>query len=140
MTSLDAPTFDLVFVIGQLKDQVQSRGNTIHELREKISQLTKKHSDADLIHDVKALDSQNKELHVKVNALYDLNKHWQEENKKVKRHYKDMYDSIKITRAKTIEKTNSLLTEVANLKDQIKENHKSNCVTMPAVKSTVHAP
>nr|GEU30609.1 hypothetical protein [Tanacetum cinerariifolium] len=53
--------------------KVQSRGNTIRELREKISRLTKKHSDADPIHDLKELDSQNKELHVKVNALHDLN-------------------------------------------------------------------
>nr|GEX22641.1 hypothetical protein [Tanacetum cinerariifolium] len=52
---------------------IQSRGNTIHELIEKISQLIKKHSDAVPIHDLKALDSQNKELHAKVNALYDLN-------------------------------------------------------------------
>nr|GEV15627.1 integrase, catalytic region, zinc finger, CCHC-type, peptidase aspartic, catalytic [Tanacetum cinerariifolium] len=73
VSSSDAPTFDLVFVIGQLKDQVHSRGNMIHELRDKISRLTKKHSDADPIHDIKALDSQNKELHAKVNALHDLN-------------------------------------------------------------------
>nr|GEU48957.1 ribonuclease H-like domain-containing protein [Tanacetum cinerariifolium] len=116
------------------------RGNTIHELREKISRLTKKHSDADPIHDFKALDSQNKEPHAKVNALYDLNERWRAENEKVKWHYKELYDSIKITRAKTIEKTNFLLTKVANLKVQIKENHKSNCVTMLAVKSKVLAP
>nr|GEV43964.1 integrase, catalytic region, zinc finger, CCHC-type, peptidase aspartic, catalytic [Tanacetum cinerariifolium] len=118
---------------------IQSRGNTICELREKISRLTKKHSDAVPIHDLKALDSQNKELHAKVNALHDLNERWRAENEKVKRHYKELYDSIKITRAKTIEKINSLLTEVANLKAQIQENHISNCVTMPAVKSKVLA-
>nr|GEW06341.1 retrovirus-related Pol polyprotein from transposon TNT 1-94 [Tanacetum cinerariifolium] len=133
VTSSDAPTFDLVFVIGQLKDQVQSGGNTIRELREKISRLTKKHSNANPIHDLKALDSQNKELHAKVNALRDLNERWRAENEKVKRNYKELYDSIKITRAKSIEMTNYLLTEVANLKAQIKENHKSNFVTMPAV-------
>nr|GEX89805.1 hypothetical protein [Tanacetum cinerariifolium] len=140
VTSSDAPTFDLVFVIGQLKDHVQSRGNTIQELREKISRLTKKHSDADPIHDLKVLDSQNKELHTKINALHDLIEHWQAENEKVKRHYKELYDLIKITCAKTIDNTNSLLTEVANLKAQITENHKLNCVTMPVVKSKVLAP
>nr|GEX02583.1 retrovirus-related Pol polyprotein from transposon TNT 1-94 [Tanacetum cinerariifolium] len=85
VTSSDAPTFDLVFVIGKLKDHVQSRGNTIRELREKISQLTKKHSDADPIHDLKALDSQNKELHTKVNALHNLNKRRRAKNEKVER-------------------------------------------------------
>nr|GEV18515.1 integrase, catalytic region, zinc finger, CCHC-type, peptidase aspartic, catalytic [Tanacetum cinerariifolium] len=100
----------------QLKDQVQSRGNTILDLQEKVSRLTKKHSNADPIHDLRALDSQNKELHAKVNALLDLNERWRAENEKVKRHYKELNDSIKITRAKTIDKNNSLLTEVANLK------------------------
>nr|GEU37616.1 retrovirus-related Pol polyprotein from transposon TNT 1-94 [Tanacetum cinerariifolium] len=118
---------------------VQSRGNTIRELREKISRLTKKHNDADPIHDLKALDSQNKDLHAKDNAFHDLNKCWRAKNEKVKRHYKELYDSIKITCAKTIDKTNSLLTEVANLKAQITKNHKSNCVTMPVVKSKVLA-
>nr|GEU69643.1 retrovirus-related Pol polyprotein from transposon TNT 1-94 [Tanacetum cinerariifolium] len=123
-----------------LVPRVQSRGNTIREFREKISQLTKKHSDADSIHDFKALDSQNKDLHAKVNALHDLNERWRAKNEKVKRHYKELYDLIKITCAKTIDKTNSLLIEVANLKAQITENHKSNCVTMPAIKSKVLAP
>nr|GEU94700.1 retrovirus-related Pol polyprotein from transposon TNT 1-94 [Tanacetum cinerariifolium] len=89
VTSSDAPTFDYVFVIGKLNDQVQSRDNTIRKLREKIFRLTKKHSDADPIHDLKALDSQNKELHAKVNALHNLNERWRAENEKVKRHYKE---------------------------------------------------
>nr|GEX54011.1 integrase, catalytic region, zinc finger, CCHC-type, peptidase aspartic, catalytic [Tanacetum cinerariifolium] len=140
VTSSDAPNFDSVFVIEQLKDQVQSRGNMIRELREKISRLSKKHSKTVPIHDRKALDSQTKDLHAKINALYDLNERWRGENEKVKRHYKELYDSVEITCAKHIETTNSLLTEVANLKAQITENHKSNCVTMPAIKSKVLAP
>ncbi|GJT15231.1 retrovirus-related pol polyprotein from transposon TNT 1-94 [Tanacetum coccineum] len=137
VTSSNAPTFDSVFVIMQLKEQVQSRGNTIRELKEKISRLTKKHSDADPILDLKALGSQNKYLNGKVNALHDLNERFRAENKKVKQHYKELYDSIKITRAKTIDKTNSLLTEIENLKAQIKEN--SKCVTIPNGKPKVLA-
>nr|GEZ10096.1 integrase, catalytic region, zinc finger, CCHC-type, peptidase aspartic, catalytic [Tanacetum cinerariifolium] len=70
--------------------RVQSRGNTIRELREKISRLTKKHSDADPIHDFKALDSQNKALHAKFNALHDLNERWRAKHEKVKWHYKEL--------------------------------------------------
>nr|GEY82835.1 retrovirus-related Pol polyprotein from transposon TNT 1-94 [Tanacetum cinerariifolium] len=121
------------------QNRVQSKDNTIRELREKISRLTKKHSDADPIPDLKALDSQNKELHAKVYALHDLNERWRVENEKVTRHYKELYDLIKITRAKTIDKTNSLLTEVINLKAQITKYYKLNCVTMPALKSKVLA-
>ncbi|GKB54266.1 retrovirus-related pol polyprotein from transposon TNT 1-94 [Tanacetum coccineum] len=59
-------------------------------------------------------------------------------NEKVKQHYKELYDSIKITRAKTIEKTTSLLTENEKLKAQLKG--KIQCITMPAVKPKVLAP
>nr|GEX26943.1 hypothetical protein [Tanacetum cinerariifolium] len=43
------------------------------------------------------------------------------ENMTLKKHYKDLYDSIKITRSKTIEQTTSLLANNANLKVQIQE-------------------
>ncbi|GJR14736.1 hypothetical protein Tco_0797388 [Tanacetum coccineum] len=43
------------------------------------------------------------------------------ENETLKKHYKDLYDSIKITRSKTIEQTTSLLDNNADLKAQIQE-------------------
>nr|GEW14304.1 retrovirus-related Pol polyprotein from transposon TNT 1-94 [Tanacetum cinerariifolium] len=49
-----------------------------------------KHSDAVPLHDLKALDSQNKELHAKVNAFHDLNERWRAKNEKVKRHNKEL--------------------------------------------------
>ncbi|GKE41863.1 hypothetical protein Tco_1469147 [Tanacetum coccineum] len=108
MTSSDTPAFELVFVIRNLKEQLQGRGNTIRELNEKISCLQKNHSEVDPIL-----------------------------NEKVKQHYKELYDSIKLTRAKTIEKTTSLLAEIENLKAQIKR--KMPCVNMPAEKPKVLA-
>nr|GEY39132.1 hypothetical protein [Tanacetum cinerariifolium] len=59
------------------------------------------------------------------------------ENEKVKHHYKELYDSIKLTRAKTIKKTTSLLDEIKNLKAHLKNNMK--CVTVPAEKPKVLA-
>ncbi|GJW32558.1 hypothetical protein Tco_0228743 [Tanacetum coccineum] len=46
------------------------------------------------------------------------------ENETLKKHYKDLYDSIKITRSKTIEQTTSLLANNAELKatDQEKDS------------------
>ncbi|GJS83621.1 hypothetical protein Tco_0750162, partial [Tanacetum coccineum] len=117
VTSSDAPAFESDFVIGNLKEQLPGRGNTIRELKVKISRLQKKH----------------------INALQDLNKRFRVENEKVKQHYKELYDSIKLTRAKTIEKTTSLLTEIETLMAQIKG--KTKCVTMPdPVKLKVLAP
>ncbi|GJX07810.1 hypothetical protein Tco_0195742 [Tanacetum coccineum] len=43
------------------------------------------------------------------------------ENETLKKHYKDLYDSIKRTRSKTIEQTTSLLANNADLKAQIQE-------------------
>ncbi|GJU38465.1 hypothetical protein Tco_1191422 [Tanacetum coccineum] len=43
------------------------------------------------------------------------------ENATLKQHYKDLYDSIKITRSKTTEQTTSLLANNAELKAQIQE-------------------
>ncbi|GJY35465.1 retrovirus-related pol polyprotein from transposon TNT 1-94 [Tanacetum coccineum] len=135
--SSDAPSFDSLFVIGKLNEQIQSRGNTIHELKEKISCLTKKNSDVDPIFDLKAFP-QNKNLTAKLNALHDLNECFGAENTKVKQHYKELYDSIKITRAKTTNQNNSLLSEIENLKAQLKDN--SKCVTIPDSKPKVLAP
>ncbi|GJV69242.1 hypothetical protein Tco_1484751, partial [Tanacetum coccineum] len=60
------------------------------------------------------------------------------ENAKVKQHYKELYDSIKITRAKTIDQNNSLLSEIENLKAQLKDN--SKCVTILDSKPKVLVP
>ncbi|GKA52453.1 hypothetical protein Tco_0745768, partial [Tanacetum coccineum] len=138
VTSSDAPSFDSLFVIGKLNEQIQSQGNTIRELKDKISRLTEKNSDADPIFDLKALVSQNKDLNAKLNALHDLNECFRTENAKVKQHYKELYDSIKITCAKTTDQNNSLLSEIEHLKDQLKEN--SKCVTIPDCKPKVLAP
>ncbi|GJX78118.1 hypothetical protein Tco_0324929 [Tanacetum coccineum] len=43
------------------------------------------------------------------------------ENETLKQHYKDLYDSVKITRTKTTEQTTSLLANNSELKTQIQE-------------------
>ncbi|GJV03640.1 hypothetical protein Tco_1337209 [Tanacetum coccineum] len=78
------------------------------------------------------------QLTEKVIALQEQNELFRAENEKVKQHYKELYDSIKITRAKHIEQTTALLTENKNLKAQIHENLK--CNTMESVKPRVLAP
>ncbi|GJR81835.1 hypothetical protein Tco_0152620 [Tanacetum coccineum] len=60
------------------------------------------------------------------------------ENGKIKQHYKEMYDSIKITRAKNLEHTTALLTKNESLKVQIQ--NKLSCVNKDHVKPKVLAP
>ncbi|GKE03981.1 hypothetical protein Tco_1395999 [Tanacetum coccineum] len=100
--------------------------------------LNKKNSDAYPIFDLKALVSQNKDLTTKLNALHDLNERFRAENTKVKQHYKKLYDSIKITRAQTTDQNNSLLSEIENLKAQLKDNFKLSRI--PDSKPKVLAP
>ncbi|GKD30780.1 hypothetical protein Tco_1241558 [Tanacetum coccineum] len=64
--------------------------------------------------EIDVLETMNIELEHSVAKL-------RKENKNLKRHYKDLYDSIKITRSKTIEQTTSLLANNADLKAQIQE-------------------
>ncbi|GJX14593.1 retrovirus-related pol polyprotein from transposon TNT 1-94 [Tanacetum coccineum] len=78
------------------------------------------------------------QLTVKVIVLQEQNELFRAENEKVKQHYKELYDSIKIMRAKHIEQTTALLTENENLKAQIHANLK--CNTMKSVKPRVLAP
>ncbi|GJY55256.1 retrovirus-related pol polyprotein from transposon TNT 1-94 [Tanacetum coccineum] len=77
--------------------------------------------------DYKSLDSQNLQLKETVTALQERLENFKAENEKVKQHYQELFNSIKITRVKTIEKTTSLQTKIENLKTQLKG--KRPCVT-----------
>ncbi|GJY66857.1 hypothetical protein Tco_0469095 [Tanacetum coccineum] len=134
----DAPDFDSVFVIKKMKASIQGKDNTIKKLRMQISQLKETRSEADRTLDFRALDFQITQLTEKVTVLQEQNELFRAENAKIKQHYKELYDSIKITRAKHIEQTTALLTENENLKVQI--NEKMKCVTMDSVKPKVLAP
>ncbi|GJW89795.1 integrase, catalytic region, zinc finger, CCHC-type containing protein [Tanacetum coccineum] len=134
----DAPDFDSVFVIEKMKASIQGKDNAIKKLRMQISQLKETRSEADRTLDFRALDFQITQLTEKVNVLQEQNELFRAENEKVKQHYKELYDSIKITRAKHIEQTTALLTDNENLKAQIHENLK--CITMDSVKPRILAP
>ncbi|GJU73072.1 hypothetical protein Tco_1264477 [Tanacetum coccineum] len=121
-----------------MKASIQGKDNAIKKLRMQISQLKETRSEADRTLDFRTLDFQITQLTEKVTVLQEQNELFRAENEKVKQHYKELYDSIKITRAKHIEQTTALLTENENLKAQIHENLK--CNTMESVKPRVLAP
>ncbi|GJS95909.1 hypothetical protein Tco_0802877 [Tanacetum coccineum] len=74
----------------------------------------------------------------KVPVLQEKNELFRAENEKIKQHYKELYDSIKITHAKHIEQTTALTTKNENLKAQIQNKVKN--VIKDHVKTTVLAP
>ncbi|GJV85494.1 hypothetical protein Tco_1525392 [Tanacetum coccineum] len=71
--------------------------------------------------DIDEIETINIELEHSVAKLLTQNEHLNKENETLRKNYKDLYDSIKLTRAKTIEQTTSLITQNANLKAQIQE-------------------
>nr|GEW20920.1 protein FAR1-related sequence 5 [Tanacetum cinerariifolium] len=94
----DAPDFDSVFVIKKMKASIQGKDNEIKKLKMQISQLKETRSEADRTLDFRALDFQITQLTEKVNVLQEHNELFRVKNTKIKQHYKELYDSIKIQR------------------------------------------
>ncbi|GKB39560.1 hypothetical protein Tco_0884502 [Tanacetum coccineum] len=73
-----------------------------------------------------------------VTALIEQNECVRVELEEVKQHYKELFESIQITRASTNEKTSSLLTQIEDLKAQLEGNLK--VAARSSVKTKVLAP
>nr|GEW03833.1 hypothetical protein [Tanacetum cinerariifolium] len=86
---------------------------------------------------LRTLDFQITQLTENFSALQEQNELFKVDNAKVRQHYKELYDSIKITRAKHIDQTTALLIENENLNVQI--NAKLKCVTIDYVTPKVLA-
>ncbi|GJR70057.1 hypothetical protein Tco_0016122 [Tanacetum coccineum] len=76
--------------------------------------LKVKSNDAKVKHDIDVIETINIELEHKVAKLL-------KENETLKKHYKELYDSIKTTRAKTIEHTTSFIAKNDEFKAQLQE-------------------
>ncbi|GJT61561.1 retrovirus-related pol polyprotein from transposon TNT 1-94 [Tanacetum coccineum] len=98
-------------ILSEMKASIQGKDNAIKKLRMQISQLKETRSEADRTLDFRTLDFQITQLTEKINVLQEQNELFRAENGKIKQHYKELYDSIKITRAKHLEQTTALLTE-----------------------------
>ncbi|GJS66467.1 retrovirus-related pol polyprotein from transposon TNT 1-94 [Tanacetum coccineum] len=134
----DTPDFNSVFVIGQMKASLQGKDNVIQKLKMQISQLKETRSELDRTLDFRARDFQISQLTEKVNGLQEQNELFRAENAKIKQHYKELYDSIKITRAKHTEQITALNNENESLKVQLQNPVSS--VTTNQVKPNVLAP
>ncbi|GJR06045.1 retrovirus-related pol polyprotein from transposon TNT 1-94 [Tanacetum coccineum] len=106
----DTPDFNSVFVIGQMKASLQGKDNVIQKLKMQISQFQETHSELERPL-VLGSDFQISQLTEEVYSLQEQNELFRAENAKIKQHYKELYDSIKITRAKHTEQTSALKSE-----------------------------
>ncbi|GJZ97335.1 integrase, catalytic region, zinc finger, CCHC-type containing protein [Tanacetum coccineum] len=103
-----------------------------------ISQFQETRSELDRPLDLRGRDFQISQLTEEVNSLQEQNELFRAENAKIKQHYKELYDSIKITRAKHTEQTTALKSENESLKVQIQNT--VSCVTTTQFKPKVTAP
>nr|GEU34799.1 integrase, catalytic region, zinc finger, CCHC-type, peptidase aspartic, catalytic [Tanacetum cinerariifolium] len=134
----DTLDFDSVFVIGKMHASLQGEDNVIRRLKKQIFHSQEIRSDTDRTLKVRVVDSQITQLTEKVTVLQAQNDSFRVENDKIKQHYKELYDYIKITHAKHIEQVTALTTKNVNLKAQILDTIKS--VSKEHVKPKVLAP
>ncbi|GJV91378.1 hypothetical protein Tco_1539191 [Tanacetum coccineum] len=104
-----------VFAIGQQHTE-QPKFNNEGEVDQNDEKChdTLKSNEAKVKHDIDVIETINIKLEHKVAKLL-------KENETLKKHYKDLYDSIKTTRAKHIEHTISLIANNDNFKAQLQE-------------------
>nr|GEX72033.1 integrase, catalytic region, zinc finger, CCHC-type, peptidase aspartic, catalytic [Tanacetum cinerariifolium] len=118
----DTPDFESVFVIGKMQASLQGKDNVIRQLKKQLSQLQVTHSDTYRTLKVRTTDSQITKLTNQVTNLQAQNDLFRAKNNKIKQHYKELYDSIKITRAKHIEQVTKFTTNNVNLKTSINKD------------------
>ncbi|GJU71484.1 retrovirus-related pol polyprotein from transposon TNT 1-94 [Tanacetum coccineum] len=123
-TVQEAPNFNSFFKIKNLEHQIQEKDNVIRNLKVLVANVNDRSCEPYNAKDVTTLIEQNDCVRVEL--------------EKVKQHYKELYDSIKITRAHTSEKTSTMLNEIESLKAQLRS--KESCFTSDYVKPKVLAP
>ncbi|GKB70380.1 hypothetical protein Tco_0931792 [Tanacetum coccineum] len=111
-------------IIKILETQLQEKDNAIRNLKAQVSKMNDRSCETYNAKDVTALIEQNECVRVEL--------------EKVKQHYKELYDSTKITHVHTKEKTSTMLNEIEILKAQLKS--KVSCITSDSVKPKVLAP
>nr|GEU96452.1 hypothetical protein [Tanacetum cinerariifolium] len=118
----DTPDFDSVFVIGKTQASLQGKDNVIRQLRKQLSQLQVTRSETGRTLQVQTADSQITKLTEQVTDLQAQNSLFRAKNDKIKQHYKELYDSIKITRAKHLDQVTKLTTKNVNLKTSVSKD------------------
>ncbi|GJT93076.1 hypothetical protein Tco_1081921 [Tanacetum coccineum] len=112
MKDMDSPKFHEFFEINKLKAQLQAKNSMINNLKKQNKNVHEKSKEANVKHDIDVIETINIELdHIFAKLL--------KENETLKKHYKDLYDSIKVTRTKTIEQTTSLIDKNDEFKAQL---------------------
>nr|GEW42715.1 hypothetical protein [Tanacetum cinerariifolium] len=115
----DTPDFDSIFVTSKMQAFLQGKDNVIRQLKKQLSELQMTSSDTKCTVKVRTTDSQLTKVTDPVTNLQAQNDRFRVENDKVKQHYKQLYDSVKITHAKHIEQVTKLTAKNVTLKTSV---------------------
>nr|GFC37907.1 hypothetical protein [Tanacetum cinerariifolium] len=95
------------------------KDNDIRQLKKQLSELQATCRDTECTVKVRTTDSQLTKVTDPVTNLQAQNDQFRAENDKVNQHYKQLYDSIKITRAKHIKQVTKLTAKNVTLKTSV---------------------
>ncbi|GJR03604.1 retrovirus-related pol polyprotein from transposon TNT 1-94 [Tanacetum coccineum] len=108
VSNKNAPSFDQLFNLNELKAQFQEKDTVIKKLKERIKSLSGKMNEDKIKKDLEEIETINIELDHRVSKLIAKNEH-------LKQTYKQLYDSIKPARIRSKEQCDDLINQV-NLK------------------------
>ncbi|GJZ07392.1 retrovirus-related pol polyprotein from transposon TNT 1-94 [Tanacetum coccineum] len=110
--NLNAPTFNQLFEINELKAQSQEKDTVIRKLKERIKSLSGKDSVENVKKDIDEIETINIELEHSVAKLLSENENLRKEREHLKSIYKDQFDSIRKTRVQSKEHCDSLIAQI----------------------------
>ncbi|GJY91824.1 hypothetical protein Tco_0507606 [Tanacetum coccineum] len=112
--NLNAPTFNQLFEINELKAHSKEKDMVIRKLKDRIKSLSGKDSVENVKKDIDEIETINIELEHSVATLLSENENLRKERENLKSIYKDQFDLIRKTRVQS--KECSLKNEVKKLK------------------------
>ncbi|GJY05445.1 hypothetical protein Tco_0371385 [Tanacetum coccineum] len=110
--NLNAPTFNQLFEINELKAQSQEKDTIIRKLKERIKSLSRKDSVKNLKKDIDEIETINIELEHSVAKLLSENENLRKQREHLKSIFKDQSDSIGKTRVQSKEHYDSLIAQI----------------------------
>ncbi|GJT43718.1 retrovirus-related pol polyprotein from transposon TNT 1-94 [Tanacetum coccineum] len=108
----NAPTFNQLFEINELKAQSQEKNTIIRKLKDRIKSLSGKESVEKVTKDIDEIETMNIELENSVAKLLSENENLRKEREHLKSIFKDQFDSIKKTRVRSKEHSDSLIAQI----------------------------
>ncbi|GJU85069.1 retrovirus-related pol polyprotein from transposon TNT 1-94 [Tanacetum coccineum] len=110
--NLNAPTFNQLFKINELKVPSQENDTVIRKFKERFKSLSGKDSVKNVKNSIDEIETINIELEHSVAKLLSGNENLRKEREHLKSIYKDQFDSIRKTRVQSKEHCDSLIAQI----------------------------